>query len=226
MRGFAWLSLTLLLTGATAARADITAEYSVYGPRALGRSMIVEVADNGDARILMHDGETVAIRRDGILYLVRRDAQGSFVLTFDEFARTEARLERESGAPIEFPELPPARVVECGTETVAGRRGVVLTLLGPDETECAPDFAFVMTSDPDLAPVGPLVAAISAGLGPEPIFPWADQLREIFARGTLIQNFMLRLERTSDARIAPDAFELPGPVLSGDEARARLGPAW
>jgi hypothetical protein len=222
MRRLAWLSLPLFLAWSNAARADITAEYSVQGPRALDLSMIVEVADNGDARILMHDGETMAIRRDGILYQVHRDAQGSFVLTWEEFARIQAQVERESGPT--WPEAPPARIVECGTDTVAGRQGVVLTMQGPDETDCSRGLAFVVNSDADLAPVGPLVAAMFGGPGLETV-PYIALLREIYLRGTLIRNFMLRLERTSDARIPPAVFELPGPVLGGEAARARLGPA-
>ena len=59
------------------------------------------------------------------------------------------------------------------------------------------------------------------------LFPMNGQIREIFARGTLIRMaFLVRLERTSRDPVPATAFELPGPELNGEEAEARLGPAW
>lgn len=226
MRMALWTFAATLVVWAQPGRADITAIYALSGPRALGSTLIVEVADNGDARITADDGQTVAIRRDGTLYLARRDENGPFMVPSDEFARIEESKAREADGLPGLVELPPVRIEECGTEIVGGRRGVVLALLEQEETVCDPSFAFVVNSDADLAPVGPLVAAIVGGFGADAGFPLADQLREVFARGTLIRSFMLRLESTSDAAIPASAFELPGPVVSGAEAEARLGPAW
>ena len=223
MRRFASLPILALLTWGQPAQADIVAEYYVWGP--IGPSMRVEVADNGNGRIRM-GGETVAIRRDGIVYLVRGDERGSFVIREDEFWRIEARKNRELGGFPGSDDLAMTRLVERGVETVGGREGVVLLLESPDQPSPDTNHAFVVSADPDLAPVGSLVSTIfGSGLGIPG--PFGTQFREIQARGTLIRmSFMLRLERTSHEPIPPTAFELPGPVLNGEEAEVRLGRAW
>jgi hypothetical protein len=104
--------------------ADITAEYYAWGP--IGPTITVQVADNGDARVEM-GGHLAAIRRDGVMYLVREDAQGVFVLRQDEFDRVEAG--RWTGLEAALPELgdfPSAQVVKRGTEEVGGYQGIVL----------------------------------------------------------------------------------------------------
>jgi len=223
MRRFMVLAFLTLAWGQPA-QADIIADYYVWGP--LGPSMRVEASDNGDARIQMHD-EIVGIRRGGIFYLVRRDAQGSFAIREDEFARVEARRQSETGGlPAPPFDLSTVRLVERGRETVGGHEGAVLVLEAPGEPASDGSFAFVVSSDSDLAPIGPVVAKIF-GIGVGSPFPMGDQVDEILARGTLIRMaFMLRLERTSHESIPEGAFELPGPILNGDEAEARLGRAW
>ncbi len=222
--------LVLLLLGTVPhpAHADITAEYYIWG--IIGPTMKVQVADNGNARVEM-GGHLAAIQRDGVLYLVRGDASGPFVLRKGEFDRIQAQL--EDGALFPSEEMEGARIVEAGEEVVGGRRGTVLLLEGPedraqDQTQGpGRDMAFVVSPDPDLRPVGAVVAQIFGGTGmPGSAAPPAI-LADLHARGTLIRMwFMLRLERTHNEPIPPAAFDLPGPIVSGEEARARLGPAW
>lgn len=224
MRRLAAFLLLSLLLGALPqpAHADITAEYYVWG--VIGPTMKIQVADNGNARVEM-GRHLVAIRRDGVMYLVRGDERGLFVLPEDEFRRIEAQLERERG-PL-FPEMASqdARIVEAGEEIVGGRRGIVLLIEEADGRVSERDTAFVVSPDPDLRPVGEVVAGIFGRSGGTAAMP--GPLADIHARGTLIRMwFMLRLERTSNEPIPPAAFELPGPVVGGEEARLRLGPAW
>src|SRR5688572_16850589 len=155
MRGAGLLVFLASLLWARPAQADVTAHYYVWGP--LGPSMSIAVADNGDARIQIR-GKTVAIRRDGVDYLVRGDASERFVLRADEFARIEARKLREMGGLPEVPDMGPARIVEHGVETVGGREGKVLLLGEEGKTASDTSFGFVINSDSDLAPVGPLIA--------------------------------------------------------------------
>lgn len=225
MRGLVSILLALLFAIAPdPARADITAEYYVWGP--IGPAMKVQVADNGDARVEM-GGELVAIRRDGVMYLVREDSRGLFLLRMDEFERIEAQLNRERGPLLPDGDLDGTVIVEAGEETVGGRRGTILVFQTPGEDPSPPDMAFVVSQDPDLRPVGEIVAMVFArpgGLSPMPI---RAAIAEIFARGTLLRMWTLvRLERTNSEAIPRTAFDLPGPIVSAEEARRRLGPAW
>lgn len=219
-----FLLLLLLAILPHPALADITAEYYVWGP--IGPTMKVQVADNGDARVEM-GGHLAAIRRNGVMYLVREDARGLFVLRKDEFDRIEAQLERERGPLFSDAEMEGARIVEAGEETVGGRRGTVLLIQEPGERADAREMAFVVSRDLDLRPVGEVVAQVFGRPGSPIPMPALDHVADIFARGTLIRMWvLLRLERTSGERIPPTAFDLPGPIVSGEEARRRLGPAW
>lgn len=218
--------LTMVVLGALAqpAHADITAEYYVWG--IIGPSMKVRVAVNGNARVEMND-HPVAIRRDGVTYLVREDEQGPFVLRKDEFDRIETQIGEDPDFAADAAGFDEVMIVEAGEEIVGGRRGTVLLLATPGEPAGSAEMAFVVTQDPDLMPVGPVVAEIFGsvtGLGQNPV---SDTIADIHARGTLIRMwFMIRLERTDDEPIPASAFDLPGPIVNGEEARARLGAAW
>jgi hypothetical protein len=170
-------------------------------------------------------GHLAAIRRDGVMYLVRGDAQGRFLLREDEFERIEAQLQRERGPAFPEADIRGASIVEAGEEVVGGRRGIVLLIREADGRVNAQDMAFVVSPDPELRPVGEIVARIF-GRAPDS-FPLSNLIADLHARGTLIRMwFMVRLERTSREPIPPGAFDLPGPIVSGEEARRRLGPAW
>lgn len=227
MRPRLFLSIAGLLwaLGAGPARADITADYHAWGP--IGPAMKVQVADSGDARVEM-GGQLVAVRRDGVTYLVRHDDRGRFVLTIDEFERIEAGLTREDPLPDELAAAGDATLVEAGTEVVAGRTGTVLLFADEGGRAGPSELAFVVSADADLRPVGSVMARIFGGGAAMPMpAPIRALLAEVDRRGTLIRmGFMLRLAGTSRERIPAAAFELPGPVVTGDEAHARLGRAW
>ena len=222
-----WLSIAAFLWAVAAepAQADITADYYAWGP--IGPTMKVQVSDSGDARVEM-GGQLAAIRRNGIMYLVRADDQGTFVLTYDEFVRIEASLMDEDSWPAEVASVGNATLIEAGTEVVGGRTGTVLIVQDESAGTDSSEFAFVVSDDADLRPVGEVVAAIFGRGASTPMPALVRRLEEqVHARGTLIRMwFMLRLTGTSNERIPPEAFELPGPVLTGDEAYARLGRAW
>lgn len=223
MRRLALFLLLLLPAIAPApARADITAEYYVWG--VIGPTMRVQVAAGGNARVEM-GGRLAAIRRDGVMYLLRSDARGQFLLREDEFNRIEAQLQRDQRSPVPEADLRGVGIVEAGEEVVAGRRGIVLLIREADGRVNRQDMAFVVSRDADLAPVGEIVAAIF-GRAREG-FPLSNLIADLHARGTVIRMWsLLRLERTSSEPIPPGAFDLVGPILGGDEARRRLGRAW
>lgn len=224
LRLAALLAVLVLVALPRPAHADITAEYYVWGP--IGPTMKVQVADNGNARVEM-GGHLTAIQRDGVLYLVRADDAGSFVFRKDEFDRIEAEMLDPDLFPTERAQG--VRIVEAGEETVGGRRGIALFLEEPGDParDQERDQAFVVSPDDDLRPVGALVAQIWGGPMTPGALPRLQLMADIHARGTLIRMpLLLRLERTNNEPIPPAAFELPGPIVSGDEARARLGRAW
>lgn len=225
MRAFLRLSIAALLwaAGSQSAEADITATYDAWGP--IGPTLVVQVSDRGDARVEM-GGRLVAIRRDGTMYLVRSDDRGTFVLTAGEFERIEASLMRDHPFPDDSPATENVRVVEAGTEVVGGRTGTVLLFEEEGRLPESSELAFVVSSDPDLAPVGPVMAQIFGGVAlpmPEPV---RRSINEVHRRGTPIRMWVLiRLTGTSSERIPASAFDLPGPVVSGEEAYRRLGRA-
>lgn len=227
MRSRFWLSIAMLLWAVASrpAQADITADYYVWGT--IGPTMKVQVADNGHARVEM-GGHLVAIRRDGITYLVHTDEQGAFVVTADEFARIEASLTPNEPFAAESDMVRGARIVEAGTEMVGGRTGRILLVQGEGDQAQSPEFAFVVSDDADLRPVGSVIAMIFGTPGAMPMAsPVRGLIEQIHARGTLIRMWsLLRLTGTSSEPIPAAAFDLPGPILTGDEAYARLGRAW
>jgi|GEM_PF-5682757 len=230
MRRITGFLLLLLLASVQTARADITAQYHLWG--VIGPILKVEVAENGNARVSMRHG-TALIRRDNILYHVESDDQGTFLVREEDFRSYHRRVIAEGG----LPELPPMQagdleIVELGLETVGGREGKVMAVqprgqpLGEAERKELRQFATVISSDPDLAPVGPLVTSIFGGdlleglPGMKDIFA---KMREISERGAPIRiGWFLALETTSNEPIPATAFDLPGPVVSGEEAAIRL----
>jgi len=220
------LSLLILVLALLAqpAHADITANYHVWGP--LGPTMKVQVAENGDARVELGGG-LAGIRRGGVMYLVREDAAGSFVLRHDEFQRIEAQQPPHPALTALMPDLRNASIVEAGEETVGGRKGIILLMKDEAGQTGDSEMAWVVSPDPDLRPVGSIVATFFGAAAPFLGGAFADVIRAVHDRGALIRMwFMLRLEETTDEPIPASAFDLPGPILSGEEAKARLGPAW
>jgi hypothetical protein len=220
----------LMVAAVQPARADITAEYRLWG--VIGPVFKVEVANNGNARVQLRHG-TAVIRRDGILYHVQRDADGAFLIPNPDFTAYHRRITAEAGAP-DLPALPDAalEIIELGTEKVGGRTGMVLgvsergrTLPEAERNEMRP-FAVVISQDRDLAPVGPLVNGVFGAEIAGALPGAADvmgRMREIYQRGTPIRiAWFLMLERTSNRAIPAEAFDLPGPVLTGEQAERRL----
>jgi hypothetical protein len=220
------LSIAAFLWAASAvpARADITADYYLWG--IIGPTMRVQVSDSGNARVEMGK-RLVAIRRNGVMYLVRGDDQGEFVLTVDEFGRIETSLTGDDLLEVEVPDGN-VKVIDAGTEVVGGRTGIVLMFQEGTARPKSTDLSFVVNNDADLRPIGPVVSTLFGPASTVPMpAPVRRMLEQVHGRGTLIRMwFMLRLTGTSNESIPVTAFELPGPVLTGEEAYARLGRAW
>lgn len=215
-----WIAAFGALLLAAPAQADITARFA----QTSRPPMVVEVRDNGDSRITVNDG--FYLRRDGAAYMILSDTRGTFAARQEDFV---ALIRELMGAA---PELQPpgdsqVSLGRQGEETVGGRRGTRFRLkfvgsANPEET-----LDVVISDDPELAPVGrameaqlaPLLSASMTGT------PGLFQgLADLMARGTVIRfGFLWELESVATGPVDAAAFELPGPVLSGEALRERLG---
>lgn len=214
-----WIAALAALLAAAPVQADITARFAQES----GPPITVQVRDNGDSRIVVTDG--VYVMRDGVAYMILTDPRGTFVTRQEDFVALMQELLTA------VPRLPGARdpvpgVEEQGTETVAGRTGTIFRVGAPGSTDT---IDFVISEDPELAPVGRAMATL---LGPlltasmESTPGLGAEMTGLFARGTVIRfGFMWRLDSVDMAPVAAAGFELPSAPIGREAVRARfLGP--
>jgi hypothetical protein len=161
-RGFAFL--LPLLAIATPALAGSKATYEGLD----GPPLLIEVADNGDARI----GATGKADAYGLLigeefYLVsHEDGSWKVARIADQAAAFDRVLPPifrtifgAAGAAGKTP--PKLKVVRAGSRTVAGVPGEVYTMTGLDPEKPAETSEMVVTQDPRLAPAGRALAGFN-----------------------------------------------------------------
>lgn len=227
---------------ATPAAADVTAHY-VAGPVANGVPlMTIEVNDRGDTRVAMGNRSAV-LTVDGVTYLVQADLGGVYVARQDDFLAVSIENARTMMGPDFHPpahpsrpasaEPEPLRVVQGGTETVGGRTGTVWQLRDAHARPGVAGFDFVVSTDPDLAPIGRLLAdqnrASREGLrqlvGTEAIDStgFFSGIADIFSRGTVIRmGRIMRLDSVDTRPIPAADFVLPSPPLTREQLAARM----
>lgn len=201
------LFLAALLTLAPLpALADVTARYDVDG-----KELVVEVDDGGNSRIGLA-GKFAVIRRDGVDYLVVEDKTGPKVfelqgiVTLIKGFLPKPKPEDAAKEKVEFGVVPGP-----GTATVAGRTGTILMmsmLKGPEEDRKR-QVEIVMSQDPQLAPVG-LVVARTADVFLDfmgTFIPESTQFGAT-ARGILAKGAPLRIHPIDPAKPAKMRFEL------------------
>jgi hypothetical protein len=229
------LLLALALTGS--AQAGLRA---VYFDASKSRQLIIEVADNGDARIGEADSSDYGLLIDG-KFLVVGDQQGKPMV---------ARIE-DIGAAIDRV-VPPIfhdmlrdpssaglpkrlQVSAAGEQTVGGRKGRVYHISGFAGDDPAKAMDYVISTDPALAPVGhALEQFMNAALVPAAVLMGSaipellGETREIFALGTPIDiSGRFRLDHVEAVDIPAARFALsaaPTPVdalVEGIKAEAR-----
>jgi len=165
------------------------------------------------------------VTRDGVMYMVLNDAQGSFVVRQQDFMALMAELLGVGGRS----EAPAGgnrvAIVQTGSETLAGRAGTVFRLSPPQHP--ADSVELVISADPELAPLGPAMAGHLA-----PFFETIGRatpglsaaMVELMARGTLIRlGDLWRLDSVVIAPVAPSAFALPSAPIDREALAARLG---
>jgi hypothetical protein len=221
------LALFGLLLPAPAA-ADITIRYAPDPPGDLG--LVIEADGQGRIRAEMGPGQLFIIR-DGVTYVVTPGESVPTVSHLDDFvvvATEAANAFRQSHPMGSTPPEIHYRLSEGGPQTVGiwpGARAVVQQI-GSGHPQ--PNIIWVSSSDPALAEAGRVANLVfetqSRIIGtvlwhPSEILALLGQLR---ARGTpLLLGGEYRLASLSSDPVPASRFDLPGPVLSREQLRAR-----
>lgn len=215
---------------ASPATADVTARYALGNGAVPG--MIVQADDKGHVRVAM--GNQVAILLlDGETYFLTADLSGLYAAKQEDLLAVMTEQMRAM-IPPDAAAAPPSDtmvydIVSGGTEIVGGRSGTVWTLRPHGQAADIP-FDFVISTDPDLAPIGRAFAAQFGSsstmmrnmLGSVP--DMAAKAQAILAKGAVIRmGRLMRLESVDKAPVPASAFALPGPVLDRAQLRARMG---
>lgn len=187
-----------------------------------GGRTVIEVADNGDARIGPSDGPEYGLLVGNRFYLVEAGQDGPAVTRMDDIAAAMGLM-----LPRGFNELlkptRPGSVTKTeleadGTATIEGRTGRRFRMKHSD----APD-RLVVSDDPSLRPVGAAMEGIAgasllsmgAFFGREAAGDMLSHIRDMFSRGTPLLTFDgWTLTTVETAAIGQDRVKLPGKPLS------------
>lgn len=224
---------------AAPAAADVTARYASSFGR--GPAMTIQVNDRGDSRISTGN-QMAVVTIGGESYLLEADLSGIYAVRVEDAMAAMREMFSAMSGEAGFPTPPPPspdealEPVEQGRETVAGRVGTVWSLR-PHGATAAPGpngFDFVISSDPDLAPVGRAFARQYGGMsegmaamlgpgrgGPGSLFAAS---RAILERGTMIRmGRMFRLDAVETGPVPASAFALPAAPLTRAQYAERKG---
>lgn len=182
--------LLLLSLGASPALAGQRAVYAEPD----GKTLTVEVADNGFARVRTDDPDQYGIWRDGQYYIVGREDGRVMVARIEDVAAAIDQV-----VPPIFKAMfeavgagPPAslRIEPKGKRRVAGHEGHVYAVYGIDKDKPKESAEFVMSSEAALRPIGrameqfmiATIVPIGALIGDAAAEMVADT-RAVFAKG-------------------------------------------
>lgn len=239
MRLKALLTALLMLALPAPALADVTARYSANGKP----TIVVEVDDGGNHRAEIADS-VILIHRDGVDYIAAKTPKGDFIVTrLDTLAamigsqlKGIAEVASKNDDKTKFQLIPGGK-----DETVAGRSGTVWRFGPVKPGASAADLDremldFVMSADPQLAPVGRVFLQSLTTLLPiaELILGEADlsaRAAELLGKGTPIRigeagkaEKGLKLVSVDTADIDASRFELPGAEVGAMEFFEAVGP--
>lgn len=224
-------ALALLLLPLTPADAGLRA---VYGSNEASRALVIEVADNGDARIAEAGDESYGLMLGGEFHVVsRQNGEWMAARIVDVAAAIDRAIPPIFGDALTHadPARPVARldIRKLGERTVGGRKGVVWRIAGIGGGD-GPAAEYVMSSDADLKPVGRVLEQfMHAGILPgAPLLgsgaaELIEETRAIFALGTPLDvdgRFQLRSVEKAD--IDPARFVLPAKPATVDELVAAM----
>lgn len=227
-------TLAALLWSA-AARADLTAYYSRTpdGPP----TVTVRVDERGNSRIDT-GGSLSVVTVGGVPHFVMRAPGGAFAVRVDALRAAAAALPGRDAIriPGRYPRLEGGltgyRAIPDGTETVRGRTGTRWRLAVGDDDGREGEADWVISDDPDLAPVGAALAqqfeVIENGsrmaVGPGVSGSVPPAMLEPLRRGTILRmGDLLFFHSVRRGPLPPGAAALPKMVLGGDAFIARAG---
>lgn len=225
-------ALCLLLLPLAPANAGLRA---VYGSSGESRTLVVEVADNGDARIAESGDESYGLMLGGQFHVVSRQ-NGAWMTAriVDVAAAIDRAMPPIFGDALTHagPARPVAKLTikQQGERTIAGRKGVVWTISGIGGASDGQAAEYVMSEDADLKPVGQVLEQFmhAALLPGAPLLGSAaaelvEETRAIFALGTPLDvggRFQLRSVEKADIDAA--RFALPAKPATVDELVAAM----
>jgi hypothetical protein len=228
------IALALLLVSgcAGAAQAGLRA---IYFDAAKSRQLVVEVADNGDARIGEADSSDYGLLIGGKFLIVGDQEGRPMVARIEDIGAAIDRvvppifhdmLRDPSSAAL--PRRLQARA--DGEQVIGGQNGRVYHISGFAGGDPAKAEDYVISTDPMLAPVGhALEQFMNAALVPAAVLMGSaipellGETREIFALGTPIDiGGRFRLDRVETADVAAARFALPAPPTTVDALVDRM----
>jgi hypothetical protein len=224
------LALLLLLAGSPA----LAGLRAIYNDAAQSRQLIIDVADNGDARIGEAGSTDYGLLLAGQFYMVGREDGVATVARIEDVAAAIDTVvppifkDIFSAAPTRAPAA--FRAGKKGSRTVAGRTGTVYAVYGLNDEKPKEATEFVMSEDPDLKPIGrALEQFMNAAILPGAVFigPAAAEIvaqtRAIFALGTPLDGGgRFTFAKIETVKLNHEALELPAKPKTVEELVAAM----
>lgn len=195
-----------------------------------GGSTIIEIADNGDARIGPSDNAEHGLLVSGRFYMVETANGRTTVTRMEDIAAAAGLLlppgfnEQLKSAKSSVPS--PTNLEADGSATVAGREGMRFKMKGAENAD-----RLVVSDDPSLRSIGAAmegiatasVAAMAGLFGTEMAKELLPHIRDMFSRGTPLMTFEgWVLTTVENAEVGQDRVRLPSKPVSLQEATRQM----
>ena len=187
-----------------------------------GGSTIIEVADNGDARIGPSDGAEYGLLVSNRFYMVEAGQNGPTVIRMEDTAAAMGLMLPRGFNELLKPANPGSvtmtELEADGTATIEGRTGRRFRMKHSDDSD-----RLVVSDDPSLRPIGAAMEGIAgasllsmeAFFGSEAASDMLSHVRDMFSRGTPLLTFEgWTLTTVETAEIGQNRVRLPGKPLS------------
>lgn len=224
MKRFIFLSALASLFIAPPAWADITATYRAPN---FPMMMTVEIADNGDLRYQMSQGNAYGILKDDIDYMIESGPCGPVVSRAEDLVSVQKEAMGEFLSRFKDAPTPPdIQLVESGTREVGDRVGKAYYVTNDKGGPGAVPM-LVMSDDPTLAPLGKAFAKqFGTSIGMMKGMIRTEQMSSVanvLSHGAPLLLFGgMELVGVSFDPIDPQRFTLPSAPVSRDDLRKRF----
>jgi hypothetical protein len=193
---------------------------AIYFDAAKTKQLVIEVADNGDARIGESDATDYGLLIGGTFFIVGDlDGKPMVARIEDVGAAVDQMVPPIFSDMLKGGAMKPARlkIEPGGAASVGGRQGRVYHVRGLDDSDPAKAADYVISTDPALKPVGQaLEQFMNAALVPAAVMigPAVPELiaetHSIFALGTPIDvGGRFRLDRAEPAEVPASRLRIP-----------------